>query len=166
MALDTDKIDEAVLALLFLTLHDHWRAWKGFDWDALNRLYEKDLIDDPVNSQVRRVHRGGVEARRRALPGHVHQAGLIPFRGQRPSVIRPRRRRRAAATQALDPVFLVGRDLPRQGQPAIKGEIRDRHEKHLPTILMSEIEFAEDPAFVAGVVDPGDLASGRQSDVR
>ena len=47
MALDTDKIDDAVLALLFLTLHDHWRAWK--DWDALNRLYEKGLIDDPVN---------------------------------------------------------------------------------------------------------------------
>ena len=49
MALDTDKIDDAVLALLFLTLHDHWRAWKGFDWDALNRLYEKDLICDPVS---------------------------------------------------------------------------------------------------------------------
>src|SRR3954469_10770431 len=32
MALDTDKIDEAVLALLYLTRHDHWRAWKGFDW--------------------------------------------------------------------------------------------------------------------------------------
>jgi hypothetical protein len=48
MALDTDKIDEAVLALLFLTRHDHWRAWKGFDWDALNRLYDKGLIVDPV----------------------------------------------------------------------------------------------------------------------
>jgi hypothetical protein len=38
--------------------------------------------------------------------------------------------------------------------------------EHLPIILMSEIEFAEDPAFVAGIVDPGDLASGRQSEVR
>ena len=46
MALDTDKIDEAVLALLFLTRHDHWRAWKEFDWDALDRLYEKGLIGD------------------------------------------------------------------------------------------------------------------------
>ena len=35
-----------------------------------------------------------------------------------------------------------------------------------PTILMSEIEFAEDPTFVPGIVDPGDLASGRQSEVR
>ena len=42
-------VDEAVLALLFLTRHDHWRAWKGFDWDALSRLYDKGLIADPVN---------------------------------------------------------------------------------------------------------------------
>ena len=47
MALDTDKIDEAVLALLFLTRHDHWRAWKGFDWDALSRLHAKGMIADP-----------------------------------------------------------------------------------------------------------------------
>ena len=49
--IDTDLIDEAVLALMFLTLHgDKWavRAWKGFDWDALGRLYDKDLIFDPV----------------------------------------------------------------------------------------------------------------------
>jgi hypothetical protein len=31
MALDTDKIDDAILALLYLTLHDGYRAWKGFD---------------------------------------------------------------------------------------------------------------------------------------
>jgi hypothetical protein len=24
-------------------------AWKGFDWDALDRLYEKGMIDDPRN---------------------------------------------------------------------------------------------------------------------
>ena len=29
MPIDTDKIDEAVLALLHLTLHDGVRAWKG-----------------------------------------------------------------------------------------------------------------------------------------
>ena len=48
MALDTDKIDDAILALLYLTLHDQCRAWKGFDWDAMNRLYEKGMIDNPV----------------------------------------------------------------------------------------------------------------------
>jgi hypothetical protein len=49
MSLNTDKIDDAVLALLYLTLHDGYRAWKGFDWNALNRLHEKGMIDDPVN---------------------------------------------------------------------------------------------------------------------
>ncbi len=48
MALDTDKIDDATLALLYLTLHDDNRAWKGFDWNALGRLHEKGLIHDPV----------------------------------------------------------------------------------------------------------------------
>lgn len=49
MALDPDKIDDAVLAVLALTLHDGWRAWKGVDWDALSRLRDKGLIQDPVN---------------------------------------------------------------------------------------------------------------------
>jgi hypothetical protein len=46
--IDTDKIDEAVLALLYLTLHDGVRAWKGHDWDALDRLHRNDMIYDPV----------------------------------------------------------------------------------------------------------------------
>jgi hypothetical protein len=48
MEIDTDKIDEAVLALLYLTLHDRFRAWKGFDWEAMDRLHRKGLIYDPV----------------------------------------------------------------------------------------------------------------------
>jgi Domain of unknown function (DUF6429) len=44
----TDKIDEAVLALLYLTLHDGVRAWKDHGWDALDRLHRKGLIYDPV----------------------------------------------------------------------------------------------------------------------
>lgn len=48
MQIDTGKIDEAVLALLYLTLHDGVRAWKSFDWDTMNRLHEKGFISDPV----------------------------------------------------------------------------------------------------------------------
>ncbi len=48
MALDEGKIDEAVLALLYLTLRDGFRAWKGFDWDTLDRLHKKGMIDNPV----------------------------------------------------------------------------------------------------------------------
>jgi hypothetical protein len=48
MALDTDKIDDAVLALLYLTLHDRYRAWKGFDFEVMDRLHEKGMILDPA----------------------------------------------------------------------------------------------------------------------
>ena len=49
MAIDEQKIDQAVLALLYLTLHDGCRAWKSFDWESMNRLHEKGLIESPVN---------------------------------------------------------------------------------------------------------------------
>jgi hypothetical protein len=49
MDIDLDKIDDAVLGLLWLTLHDERRAWKGFDWGALDRLHQKGLIADPAN---------------------------------------------------------------------------------------------------------------------
>jgi hypothetical protein len=47
MKLDNDKIDDAVLALMYLGLHQQARAWKGFDWEAMNRLYERGMICDP-----------------------------------------------------------------------------------------------------------------------
>ena len=49
MEIDQEKIDEAVLALLYLTLHDGNRAWKSFDWNAMDRLHEKGMIADPRN---------------------------------------------------------------------------------------------------------------------
>ena len=48
MNLNTDRIDDAVLALLLLGLHDEDRAWKSFDWEAMGRLHVKGLISDPV----------------------------------------------------------------------------------------------------------------------
>ncbi len=48
MQFDEDRIDDAVLALLYLTLDRGGRAWKSFDWDAMNRLHEKGLIENPV----------------------------------------------------------------------------------------------------------------------
>lgn len=49
MTLDTNKIDDAALAILSLTLHDGDQVWKGVDWDITNRLFEKGLIYDPKN---------------------------------------------------------------------------------------------------------------------
>ena len=50
--IDIDKIDEFALALLYLTMGDDgggMRAWKGIDWEVMNRLYEKGYIYDPKN---------------------------------------------------------------------------------------------------------------------
>ena len=66
MPLDNNKIDRAVLALLSLGLHDVDRAWKGFDWDAMNRLHEKGFISDPRGKakSVAFTERGLNESRR------------------------------------------------------------------------------------------------------
>jgi len=50
MEYDDTKLDEVVLALLHLnafTHHGVTRAWKGFDWDSLDRLHRGGLISDP-----------------------------------------------------------------------------------------------------------------------
>lgn len=49
MDIDEDKIDDAVLALLWLTLHDGRCAWKGFEWATTDRLHKRGMIGDPVN---------------------------------------------------------------------------------------------------------------------
>ena len=50
MKYDEEKVDEMVLALLYLTSFTQsgiTRAWKGQDWDVLDRLHKKGLISDP-----------------------------------------------------------------------------------------------------------------------
>ena len=53
MEYDKDKVDEVTLALLHLVMHDEEesgaRAWKGFDWDTMDRLHEKGFIGNPIN---------------------------------------------------------------------------------------------------------------------
>jgi hypothetical protein len=53
MEYDKDKVDELTLALLYLVMHDESeegaRAWKGFDWDTMNRLYENGFIGNPIS---------------------------------------------------------------------------------------------------------------------
>ena len=47
MDYDREKVDEMVLALLWLTLDGDRRAWKSHDWNALDRLHERGYISDP-----------------------------------------------------------------------------------------------------------------------
>jgi hypothetical protein len=55
MDYDKDKVDDMVLALLWLTTFEEKqfgekirRPWKGHDWEALNRLHENGFIGNPV----------------------------------------------------------------------------------------------------------------------
>jgi hypothetical protein len=57
MKYNEEKVDEIALALLHMTTFRDGhglRAWKGHDWDVLNRLHQKGYISDP-KSKARSV---------------------------------------------------------------------------------------------------------------
>ena len=50
MEYDRNKVDEVTLALLWLTSFKDpvgARAWKGQDWETMDRLHSKGYISDP-----------------------------------------------------------------------------------------------------------------------
>ena len=51
MSVNWDKVDEAALALMYLTTFtergQQARTWKGFDWGILDRMFERGWISDP-----------------------------------------------------------------------------------------------------------------------
>ena len=50
MEYNEERVDEAVLALLWLTMFEDQqitRAWKNHDWNSLDRLHSKGFIADP-----------------------------------------------------------------------------------------------------------------------
>lgn len=52
MDIDQEKVEEMVLALLYLTrfkVGSGLRAWKSHDWSALDGLHEKGYISNPVS---------------------------------------------------------------------------------------------------------------------
>ncbi len=52
MDIDAEKLEQAVLALLYVNSFDYKsggkRAWKGFPWSVMDRLHEKGYISDPA----------------------------------------------------------------------------------------------------------------------
>ena len=53
MEYDKERVDDMTLALLYLVMHDEdengARAWKGSDWETMNRVHEKGYISNPVS---------------------------------------------------------------------------------------------------------------------
>jgi len=48
--IDWERLEEAALAILCLTLQNG-RAWKGLDWDLMERLHQRGWILDPKNKK-------------------------------------------------------------------------------------------------------------------
>ena len=51
MDVNQERVDDMVLALLFLTTFPdkpRLRAWKGQSWEVLDRLHRKGYISDPA----------------------------------------------------------------------------------------------------------------------
>jgi hypothetical protein len=54
MDYDKEKVDDLTLALLYLVMTKEKHgvfAWKGFDWETMNRLHEKGYISNPIGKQ-------------------------------------------------------------------------------------------------------------------
>ena len=52
MDIDQEKLEQTVLALLYLTSFKDrlgLRTWKGHDWQVMNDLHEKGYISNPAS---------------------------------------------------------------------------------------------------------------------
>jgi hypothetical protein len=67
MSYDRQRAADFALALMYLTLHDGVRAWKGISWDVLDDLFESGLISDPKRKAKSVVLTDEGLARSRAL---------------------------------------------------------------------------------------------------
>ena len=73
--LDTDKLAEAALAILSLTLHDGGRVWKGLDWDLMDLLEEKGwLVEARSKAKSVVLTEEGEELARQLLRKHFGRA--------------------------------------------------------------------------------------------
>lgn len=88
------QVDDATLALPHLvTFKDRGRlrAWKGFDWDALNRLHDPGLIGDPLSKakSVALTDEGQSRSEELIQDGHNEQQ-LVVARGVPTRLVRRR----------------------------------------------------------------------------
>ena len=77
MKYDKDKVDEVILALLYLNSFPDdniVRAWKSFDWGAMDRLYEKGFITSPKSNAKSIVFtKEGLQASEEAFKKHFNE---------------------------------------------------------------------------------------------
>ncbi len=74
MKYDKNKVDEVTLALMQLTAfseEEGTRAWKNYQWDSMDRLFEKGYISNP-KGKARSVAltKEGIKASRELFQRH------------------------------------------------------------------------------------------------
>ncbi len=86
MKYDEDKVDDCTLALLYLVAHGREegygaRAWKGFDWDTLNRLHNKGYLSNPVGKtkSVAMTEQGFLQAKSLFEKHFMNKTDTIAF---------------------------------------------------------------------------------------
>lgn len=86
MNYDKDKVDECTLALLYLVVHTRNEglgasAWKGFDWETMDRLYEKGYITNPVGKakSVGMTEEGFLKAEKLFEKHFVKDSKVLPL---------------------------------------------------------------------------------------
>ena len=53
--LDEEKLAEAALGILSLTLDENGNVWKTLNWDLMNLLFNKGWLGDPIR-KTKSVH--------------------------------------------------------------------------------------------------------------
>jgi hypothetical protein len=88
MAIDTDRIDDCVPAVLPLGRHDGQRVWKSFGWDAMDGLQKKGMISNPVGraKSVVLTNEGLERAEQRIVSGREGPANNLQLRNKMTAV--------------------------------------------------------------------------------
>jgi catechol 2,3-dioxygenase-like lactoylglutathione lyase family enzyme len=172
---DRDKLAEAALAILSLTLHGGGRVWKGLDWDLMDLLHEKGWVEDP-RSKAKSVvlSEDGERLARDFLRRHFGRRGMAPdslTAGESPGAISATAR--PDASQQWNPAEEQRRYEPRSGQvlyaknlervvafySAVLGfQIGDRDESHVvlesPGFQLVVLKIPEEIASSITITDP------------
>lgn len=148
---DIDRAAELALALMWLELHDENRAWKGYPWEILGRLFDLGLINDPKNKakSVVLTEKGRVAADaafhqllQDAELSHDAQA-KSPRAASRPSTLSDLQQ--AQVTKLLAPLCELPPDVRSQVQKGFRFDGRSVVLFEMRPALMPPHDWQEEP---------------------
>jgi hypothetical protein len=145
MTYDRYRAGELALALMYLTLHEDARVWKGYSWDVLDLLFQQGLITDPRSKAKSVVLTAEGLARSRALfeqyllPSTPRLAAVenrgLQRKRHHAAVAKPGSLsdlQQAEAARLLEPVCRLPAD------PAVQAQLRIEYRLEGPTIVLFE----------------------------